>query len=299
MASKRWLEAQSAGLYGQAHPLRDEISARLMEHLQAMILNPQALLEWRPLSGGASSMGQWHTLFPKAKVYFWQESVLANAAVKAVHAPTGLLSWVKTVCLKKGPLVPQPLPTFAPSVVDLVWSNLALHNESDPSQVIQRWATLLRPQGVVAFSCWGPDTLKELRAIHAKLAWPEPMHPMVDMHNWGDLLVQNGLSDPVMDMEYLTLTYEQVDVLISDLRFLGRNLSPDRFGALRGSKWRHTWREALEAERIRLGGRLKVSFEVIYGHAFKALPKPAQTGQTQVSLEEMRAQLKNKRGRSD
>ena len=298
MASKRWLEAQSAGLYAHRHPLRDEVSARLMEHLHAMVLNPEALLEWRPLSGGASSMGQWHKRFPKARVYFWQESGLAKAAVAAAHAPKGLWSWVNSVLFKQGVLAPKPLQTFTPSSMDLVWSNLALHNESDPSQVIERWAELLRPQGVVAFSCWGPDTLKELRAIHENLAWPEPMHPMVDMHNWGDLLVQNGLSDPVMDMEYLTLTYEQVDVLMSDLRFWGRNLSPGRFAALRGTKWLSTWREALEAERIRLGGRLKVSFEVIYGHAFKALPKAAQTGQTHVSLEEMRAQLKNKQARS-
>jgi malonyl-CoA O-methyltransferase len=295
VASKRWLEVQSAGLYAQRHPLRDEVSSRLIEHMQTMILNPQALLEWRPLSGGAMSMVQLRKLFPKAKVYFWQESAFAKRAVTAAVAPKGLLSWIKNVLFMNGALCPKPLPAMTPGSVDLVWSNLALHNESDPSQVIAQWADLLRPQGVVVFSCFGPDTLKELRAIHAKFDWPEPMHPLVDMHNWGDLLVENGLSDPVMDMEYLTLTYDRVDVLMSDLRFLGRNLSPERFGALRGSKWLSTWREALEAERIRLGGRLKVSFEVIYGHAFKALPKATQTGQTQVSLEEMRAQLKNKR----
>ena len=130
--------------------------------------------------------------------------------------------------------------------------------------------------------------------MYANLGWPVPMHPLVDMHDWGDLLVQNGLSDPVMDMEYVSLTYDKVEVLLSDLRLLGRNLSPVRMGSLRSKTWANDLHHALEQERVKAGGRLKLSFEIIYGHAFKAKPKALVAKEVQVSLNDMKLQLKNK-----
>ena len=45
------------------------------------------------------------------------------------------------------------------------------------------------------FSCLGPDTLRELRAVYAALGWPVPSHTFTDMHDWGDMLVQAGFAD--------------------------------------------------------------------------------------------------------
>ncbi len=298
LAAKAWLEGKSVDLYALSHPLRDEVFARLMEHLEGMILSPQEVLNWRPLSGGQPGAQQLIERFPKAKHHFWQETKRATQAVKASHAPEGWASQLKKAMglSLQGDFsiasVDAQSPLFKP--VDLICSSLALHNEADPSQVINTWSHLLRPQGVVLFSCWGPDTLKELRSLYTQCGWPEPMHPLVDMHNWGDLLVQNGLSDPVMDMEYLTLTYDKTETLVSDLRFLGRNLTPVRRPGLLSRVWKEAWTQALENERLRQGGRIQLSFEVIYGHAFKAQPKKAPSTETQISLEEMRSRLKKK-----
>jgi len=294
VASRLWLEVKSRVQFTKAHPLRDEVTSRLLEHLHAMILDPKDWLVWRPLSGGCMSMRELSLKFPKSKSHFWQESSLARETVLEHQKPQSLLQWIQRyLALHRGPGA-MPVQAFTPNSMDLIWSNLGMHNEHDPIEVIKIWASLLRPQGVAVFSCWGPDTLKELRSIYANLGWPVPMHPLVDMHDWGDLLVQNGLSDPVMDMEYVSLTYDKVEVLLSDLRLLGRNLSPDRMGSLRSKTWANELHRALEQERLKAGGRLKLSFEIIYGHAFKAKPKALVTKEVQVSLHDMKLLLKNK-----
>ena len=293
-ASRLWLEAKSMARFTHAHPLRDEVSRRLFEHLQAMILNPKDWMAWRPLSGGSRSMRELSLRFPKSRGHFWQESPLARQVVLEAQKPQSLRQWSKRFLSLSRSNQAQPLLDFTPDSMDLIWSHLGLHNEFDPIEVFKTWARLLRPQGVAVFSCWGPDTLKELRSLYASLGWPQAMHPLVDMHDWGDLLVQNGLSDPVMDMEYVSLTYDKVDVLLSDLRLLGRNLNPARLGSLRTPSWLKVLRVALEQERLKAGGRLTLSFEIIYGHAFKASPKALMAKEVQVSLHDMKAQLKNR-----
>jgi malonyl-CoA O-methyltransferase len=97
-----------------------------------------------------------------------------------------------------------------------------------------------------------------------------------------------------MDMEHITLTYETPEALLNELRSLGRNLNPQRFTACRGRAWRTQLHQQLRQQLASPadGGRLALSFEVIYGHAFKAPPRLTVKPETQVSLAHMKAQLK-------
>ncbi|WP_353849858.1 methyltransferase domain-containing protein [Accumulibacter sp.] len=54
---------------------------------------------------------------------------------------------------------------FKPQSIDLLWSNLLLHWLDDPLQGFRKAAyRLLEIDGLLMFSTFGPDTLKELRA---------------------------------------------------------------------------------------------------------------------------------------
>ncbi len=91
--------------------------------------------------------------------------------------------------------------------VDLVFSNLMLHWHPAPHLVLPEWKRVLRVDGLLMFSCFGPDTLVELRtAVAATLPRASPM-PFVDMHDFGDMMVASGFATPVMDVERLTLTF--------------------------------------------------------------------------------------------
>jgi malonyl-CoA O-methyltransferase len=114
------------------------------------------------------------------------------------------------------------------------------------------------------------------------------------MHDWGDMLVQAGFAEPVMDMERITLSFSSPATLLAELRGLGRNLHPQRFGALRGRAWHCALHHAIAAGLAdpAQSGRLSLTFEIIYGHAFKPAPRMAVQGQTLIPLEQMRESLR-------
>ena len=116
------------------------------------------------------------------------------------------------------------------------------------------------------------------------------------MHDWGDMLVHNGFAEPVMDMERISLSFSGAGPLLDELRSLGRNLNAGRFGALRGRAWRRSLERAIDQGLPRSeDGRLLLTFEVIYGHAFKATPRPRRSDSQSVSMDEMRAMLRDRR----
>ena len=175
-----------------------------------------------------------------------------------------------------------------PPGAGLVWANMMLHGVVDPEALFERWSGLLRVDGFVMFSCLGPGTLRELRALYARLGWPAPTPGFIDMHDLGDMLVQAGFADPVMDQETLTLRWSDPRALLAELQSLGGNAAPDRIAGLRTPRWRARLERALEALAAP-DGTLGMSIEVAYGHAFKAAPRLRAGVPTTVSLDEMRA----------
>jgi malonyl-CoA O-methyltransferase len=169
---------------------------------------------------------------------------------------------------------------------------MALHMAADPQALIGRWHEALAVDGFLMFSCFGPDTLRELRSLYQELGWPAPAHEYTDMHDWGDMLVAAGFAEPVMDMERIELTFETPERLLQELRELGRNLHPGRFAGLRGRGWRARLLQALRRlADPEQDGRLRLTFEIIYGHAFKPAPRLPVGGETRFSVEELRASL--------
>lgn len=157
--------------------------------------------------------------------------------------------------------------------VELVWSNLALHWHPQAHEVFREWHRTLKVDGVVMFSVLGPDTFKELRAAFACVDQAPHTLPFVDMHDFGDMLVAAGFSTPVMDMEVVTVTYESVDRLIADVRAWGGNPLETRRKGLMSRAAGKAFRDALEAQR-QVDGSISLTYEIIYGHAFRA---PART----------------------
>jgi len=161
--------------------------------------------------------------------------------------------------------------------VDMVWSNLALAWAMDPLAALREFHRVVAADGLLMFSSYGPDTLKELRAAFATGSREHHVHEFVDMHDLGDMLIESGFAAPVMDMEVITLTYADVDALVRDLRSSGQTCAAsDR---LRGLTGRAAWRRMRGAyETERKNGKLPATVEVIYGHAWKGAPRVAAGG---------------------
>jgi malonyl-CoA O-methyltransferase len=129
----------------------------------------------------------------------------------------------------------------------------------------------------VMFSTFGPDTLKELRIAFDGVDGYNHVNRFADMHDIGDMLVAAGFAEPVMEMEKITLTYDDVRSVLQDLKSIGaHNATAGRAPGLTGKK---SWSRLVENyERLRSKGKLPATFEVVYGHAWKPQPRTTSDG---------------------
>ncbi len=278
-AAARWAQRpQTASAW-----LHEEVARRMEQRLDWIVRQPRRWLHWEPVRGGLQAQALLARRYPGAQA-------LVSAALaqeKALALRTAARPWWH-------PARWRAVPASVPA--ELLWANMSLHMAADPQALIQRWHEALAVDGFLMFSCFGPDTLRELRTLYQSLGWPAPAHEFTDMHDWGDMLVAAGFAEPVMDMERIELTFETPQRLLQELRELGRNLHPARSAGLRG----RAWRDQLHAALRQLAdpaheGRLKLTFEIIYGHAFRPPGRIAVGGETRFSVEELRLSLtKNK-----
>ncbi|SFC51111.1 malonyl-CoA O-methyltransferase [Polaromonas sp. OV174] len=263
----------------------------MQDRLEWIKLKPQTWAHWGALRGGLQAHAKLASLYPDSECFVAEANTdRAQAAIKDIAKP-----WWHP---KQWRAAPTRFEAPPPASVDMLWANMALHEAADPQALLGAWHQALKVDGFLMFSCLGPDTARELRALYAQLGWPPAGHDLTDMHDWGDMLVQTGFAEPVMDMERITLTYETPARLLQELRELGRNFHPARFPALRGRSWKTQLEQAL-GQHLAVGadGRLSLTFEVIYGHALKAAPKIKLSALSAVSVQDMRAMLHDKRGK--
>jgi malonyl-CoA O-methyltransferase len=267
--------------------LRREVANRMHERLALVKIAPAQVLDAG--CGEGADLSTLKKRFPQAAMLGLDGSPAMLAAAQeaqnaALSAMRRLLQpWLPAgmgrdtgASLLCGNFSSLPLNINA---VDLVWSNLALHWHPQPDRVFAEWRRVLRQDGLLMFSCFGPDTFKELRAAFAAVDQEPHALPFVDMHDFGDMLVSAGFSTPVMDMETLTVTYGSVEKLMADVRAWGGNpLDTRRRGMLGTQAWKQVV-QALEQTRME-DGKIPLTFEIIYGHAFRPAPRITASGES-------------------
>ena len=285
VAAARWHAAAPA----LSPWLHEEVARRMEDRLQWIRQAPQAWCHWDAVRGGLQAHALLAARYPKARCFVHETATHCEQ-----HARQALTKsrWNPANWGSGGLQFGRP----EDASVQMLWANMALHSAADPQALITQWHRALDVDGYLMFSCLGPDTLQELHAVYAALGWPPAGHAFTDMHDWGDMLVQAGFAEPVMDMERITLTFASPERLVQELGELGCNLHPQRFGALRGRRWRDRLYQAL-SDRLadpQQGGQLALTFEIIYGHAFKPTPRVRVSASSAVSLQDMRAMLHKK-----
>lgn len=258
--------------------LHEEVARRMQERLDLIKRQPASWVHWAPVCGGLQAQRALTQRYPKAAC-----TVRETSAARMAQVANQVQSswWTPQRWMN-----PQTqLTTELPLPAQMLWANMSLHMAADPQALMAQWHQALQVDGFLMFSCLGPDTLLELRGLYQSLGWPAPCHEFTDMHDWGDMLVAAGFAEPVMDMERITLTFETPERLLQELRGLGHNLHVGRFSALRGRTWHAQLLRALASRPLQL------TFEVVYGHAFKPEPKLTVSAQSEISLDQMRKVL--------
>ena len=285
VAAKRWqrLVAQSPPAW-----LHEEVAKRMAQRLVLMRSHPTHWVHWQPSLGGWAAQALVSQQYPQALCTVVESDVQVLSHARQNLTPPWWKRWRTRV------------PRFALSLdqpARMVWANMGLHMQARPQALMAQWQGALAPEGFVMFSCLGPDTLRSLKGIYSQQGWPPAAHDFTDMHDWGDMLLEAGFAQPVMDIEHITLTYPDAPSLLAELRTLGRNLHPQRFSGLRGKSWLTSLHKGIEQGLIspQSSGRLALNFEVIYGHAFKATAKALSSDTVHISVQDLRSKLPSQR----
>lgn len=252
--------ARAAASYETHAVLQAEVAARLQERLDGAGFTPRRVLDVGsgPGAGAAALQAR----------YAAAEVIALDLALPMLKLRRSSFS---RVCADA-----QALP-LADASVDLVHSNLCLQWCEDPGLALDEFRRVLRPGGVLLFSTFGPDTLKELRSAFAAVDAKPHVSRFVDMHDIGDALLTTGFRDPVLERDDFTLTYANALSLMRELRAIGATNAD----AMRQRGWTgkaHLQQVCAAYEDFRRDGVLPATYEVVYAHALA--PEPGQPRRT-------------------
>lgn len=263
---KRWQPLAAPSLF-----LMKEIGVRLLERLELIKLTPQVVLDVSHIFNDQAQ--QLLQKYPAAAI------LTTNKIAASLSRPRPFWQrWQKHP--QSFSSIEDTLP-LADASVDFIYSNLLL-SDSDLPQLMHEWHRILKPGGLLLFSRLGPDTLKEWRSAEPGVT---SKSPFVDMHDIGDLLLHQGFSDPVMDMEVLTVYYRHFNHLLQDLRI--NNTSVKASVAYRGKAY---WQQ-LKANYPRSlpDEQWPVTCEIVYGHAWKLIKAPKnEAGEFSIPLSKIK-----------
>ena len=270
---------RAAANYDAAAVLQHEVCRRMDERLDLIKHQPAIILDAG--SGTGNALPALRARYPKARVIAFDLALaMLQRGRERAEAPwwkSFLRQPANALC---GDIEQLPL---ASGSVDLVWSNLALQWMNDPDRAFTEFNRVLAPGGLLMFSTFGPDTLKELRASYSDVDPHTHVSRFVDLHDIGDILVKRGFADPVMDMEPFTLTYSDVRALMHDLKAIGaHNVTHTRPPGLTGKSRLAAVTAAYEP--LRRDGKLPATFEVVYGHAWKSMPRVTPGGKRIIDI---------------
>lgn len=261
--------SRAARDYDAAAVLQREVCERLLERLDYIKLSPQRILDAG--CGTGRGLQQLAQRYPSAHLTALD---MAFGMLEVARGASAGGWWRKLIGDSRRSYLcadVEALP-LSDASMDAIWSNLTLQWCNDLPAALRGLHRVLKTEGLLIFSTFGPDTLKELRAAFEGVDERRHVNRFADMHDIGDMLIAGGFTEPVMDMETLTLTYNDVRAVMQDLKSIGaHNVTAGRSQGMMGKA---AWRRVAENyERFRADGKLPATFEVIYGHAWKAAPK--------------------------
>lgn len=228
----------SPGEYVPSAVIANQVGHEMLSRLAWVTLQPMTAIDVGCGTGYLSMQLQQH--YPHAHILALDASELMlchDAVPLAICADGGQL-----------PLQDQS--------VDLIFSNLMLPWYPSVENLLQEWRRVLRPEGLLMFSALGMDTLQEWRTVLHHCEIPQ----LFDLHDLGDLLLQVGFTDPVIDIDHYTLTYRDCNKMYAELRATGMLLSSQGDAAI--LQQMATVPKMVDEEKW------AVTYEVIYANAF-------------------------------
>ena len=267
-----------ANQYEQAAKIQAEIGDRLFERLHYLKIKPQYILD---LGCGPGVFSQ------RLKKYYPDALVVGfDLAYGMLNQAKSKQGWWHKWPLVNGDMTAMP---FATGLFDLVFANQVIHWSSSLPGVMSELNRVMNAGGCLMFSTLGPDTFCEIRQAWSTIDTHAHVNDYVDMHDLGDCLLAEHFLDPVVDMDMLTAHYSSVKQLLHSLKAQGvRNINAARNSGLTGKRSWHQFEQAMSAFGTD-EGKFPLTYEVVYGHAWKGEQRRMGKGtETMISVEQLK-----------
>lgn len=272
--------SQAASRYQQLAVAQQHIGQELLNRLDLVRLSPQWVLD---LGAGPGFFSRaLSRKYSKAQIL---SADLAEGMVREAKRHKRWLDRQHFLCADA-----EALPLASDSI-DLVFSNFSLQ-WCDLNLVLAELWRVMKPGGLLVMTLPGPDSLHELRHSFAQLDARPHVNQFIEMHQLGDLLVQQGFAEPVLDRDELSLVYPSLKALLAELKALGVNqvMGRESTGLMTPARWRQL---SAAYEQFRRPDGLPMTYEVNYVHAWIPANKQRRSasGEVSLSLDALRQQL--------
>jgi len=258
---------RAATTYDAAAVLQKEVRERMLERLALVKIAPDTILDAGSGTGQAGRLLQ--KRYPVSQLIQLDIALRMLEKGRAASSIKDKINRLFGVPASRAVCADIESLPLSEASVGLAWSNLAIQWCNDLDRAFGEVNRVLQPGGLFMFSTFGPDTLKELRTAASDDAAHVHVNRFIDMHDIGDALVRAGFSAPVLDVEHFMLTYDDVFGVMRDLKAIGaHNATEGRRRGLDGKGFLQAL--AGRYEQFRHEGKLPATFEVVYGHAWKA-----------------------------
>ena len=277
---------RASGSYDAAARLQAVVRDELLSRLDGLPIEPTVVLDLGAGTGLASEALK--RRYRRSQVIAMD---LAEGMLQAARKHSRF--WRPIRCVA-GDATRLPLRDAS---VDLVFSSLVLQWCGMLDDAFAEIARVLKPGGLLLFSSFGPDTLRELREAWATVDDAVHVNAFVDMHDLGSALQRAGFSEPVLDVDRHVRHYDDTMALMRELKAIGaHNVNTGRSRALTGRGALARMNRAYEALRRPLG--LPATYEVVYGAAWAPQPRPQAlpvAAETRLSPERLLQSLRKPR----
>lgn len=247
---------RAAHTYDKSAVLQKQTADEMINRLDVIKIRPATIIDVG--CGTGYALRRLQKCYPKATVMGLD---IAPAMLRHVRRRS---RWFRSQPLIAGDAENCPVRHQS---IDMIFCNLTLQ-WCDLDIALAEFSRILKPEGLLMFSTFGPDTLKEIRYAWRQVDEDIHVHTFIDMHDIGDAIVRHLFQTPVVDVDHAALTYASVDDLLIDLKSIGaNNAAAHRCKGLVGKTRFERFRRAMESHKDPQG-RLPCSYEIIYGHAW-------------------------------
>lgn len=232
-----------------------ELAKRMIERLDYIKLMPDMVLDCG--SGLGFDRILLREFYPKSSIIGLDNSIELLKLVKHDNNPSLIKKLLSKSCKSFALNADAYSIPIKNQSIDFVYSNQLVPYLSDLVKFFKEVRRVTKIGSAFFVSGLGVDSFKELRELGlSTFRFP-------DMHDIGDMLIEVGFTNPVVDTEYITLEYDNLSILLQEIKIISCGASNDI------SLRKYLGKDKYKSIKDKLNRPIRLTLEIFVAHGWK------------------------------